>query len=115
MKRYRGTRNEEGCEVVVLEEGKPPRPLDPRLDLRNHSPTGVEWGYGGSGPAQLALALAADVLGDDEKAMSVYQRLKFKFIGGLPHEGWEVTEDRLRAAIDAVERECDRSRSVEGL
>jgi len=51
--------------VVVLEDGCPPRPLEWRLDLRNHSPTGLEWGYGGSGPAQPALALAADVLRDD--------------------------------------------------
>lgn len=33
------------------------RALDPRFDLRFHSPDGFEWGYGGSGPAQLALAL----------------------------------------------------------
>jgi hypothetical protein len=33
------------------------RPLPMRLDLWNHSPTGFEFGYGGSGPAQLALIL----------------------------------------------------------
>jgi len=27
------------------------RPLDPRLDLFNHAPTGFAWGYLGSGPA----------------------------------------------------------------
>src|SRR5258708_36446017 len=27
--------------------------LDLRFDLPRHSPTGPEWGYGGSGPAQL--------------------------------------------------------------
>jgi Family of unknown function (DUF6166) len=70
----------------------------------------VEWGYGGSGPAQLALALAADVLGDDEKAQDVYQQLKFKVIGGLPHEGWVLTEDRLRAAISAIEQQRARPR-----
>lgn len=48
-----------------------PRPLEPRHDLRNHSPDGFEWGYSGSGPAQLALALAADVLGDDDRAVAV--------------------------------------------
>lgn len=46
--------------VIVEEPGKPNRDLDPRLDLRNHSPTGFAWGYGGSGPAQLALAILAD-------------------------------------------------------
>jgi len=28
--------------------------------LWNHSPDGFEWGYGGSGPAQLALAIYQD-------------------------------------------------------
>ncbi len=81
-----------------------------RLDLRNHSPTGVEWGYGGSGPAQLALALAADVLGDDDRAQEVYQRLKFSVVGGLPHEGWVLTESRLRSAIEAIEQDRERTR-----
>jgi hypothetical protein len=89
--------------VTVLEEGKEPRPLDPRLDLRNHSPTGLEWGYGGSGPAQLALALAADVLGDDDLAESVYQRLKFKLIARLPEDGWRLSEEQLRQAIRDVQ------------
>jgi len=104
MKTYRGKRTEQGCEVTVHEDGAA-RPLALRLDLRNHSPTGFEWGYSGSGPAQLALALAADVLGDDERAQDIYQRLKFKLIGSLPKDGWEMTEDRVRSAIEAIEQE----------
>jgi hypothetical protein len=107
MKRYEGRRTPDGCVVTVSEGGGDPRPLDPRFDLHNHSPTGFEWGYGGSGPAQLALALAADVLGDDERARDVYQRLKFKVIGGLDEDEWVLTEDRLRHAVDQIER--DRS------
>lgn len=61
-------------------------------------------------PAQLALALAADLLGDDERAQNIYQRLKFKLVGGLPHEAWEMGEDRLRAAIQSVEQQQDRGR-----
>jgi hypothetical protein len=53
--------------VTVHEPGREPRPLNLRHDLRRHSEE-FNWGYGGSGPAQLALALAADVLGDDEQA-----------------------------------------------
>jgi hypothetical protein len=109
MKLYHGTRTKDGCSVVVQENGAS-HPLDPRLDLRNHSPTGFEWGYGGSGPAQLALALAADVLGDDGRAQDVYQRLKSKLVGGLPKDGWSLTEERLRAAIGAIERERGRDR-----
>jgi hypothetical protein len=110
MKVYHGMRTESGCTVVVEEDGEFTG-LDYRLDLRNHSPDGVEWGYGGSGPAQLALALAADVLGgDDDRAQDVYQRLKFKLIGGLPHEGWVLTEARIRSAIEAIEQEQARRR-----
>ena len=106
MKVYHGTRTEQGYAVVVEENGEY-RALDPRFDLRSHSPSGFAWGYGGSGPAQLSLALAADVLGDDYKAQKVYQRLKFKLVGGLPHEGWTLTERRVK---DAIEQEPARLR-----
>ena len=109
MKLYHGRRSEDGCAVDVEEDGECYL-LHPRHDLRNHSPTGFEWGYAGSGPAQLALALAADVLGDDERAQDVYQRLKFKLIGGLPHEEWILTEDRVRTTIENIEQERGRDR-----
>jgi hypothetical protein len=109
MKTYHGMRTEAGCTVVVEEDGEFTG-LDYRYDLRNHSPDGVEWGYGGSGPTQLALALAADVLGNDDKAQLVYQRLKAKLICGLPHEGWVLTEGRIRSAIEAIEQERVRPR-----
>ena len=108
MKVYHGRRTEHGCAVDIEEDGECYL-LHPRHDLRNHSPSGLEWGYSGRGSAQLALALAADVLGDDDKAQEIYQRLKFKLVAGLPHEGWVLTEKRLRAAIDAIEQERDRS------
>ena len=60
MSRYEGRRTPAGPIVTV--DG---HLLDPRLDLRNHSPTGFEWGYAGSGSAQLALALLADHMRDD--------------------------------------------------
>jgi hypothetical protein len=110
MKRYIGSRKKDGCQVTVMEDGRPSRPLALRLDLRNHSPTGFEWGYGGSGPAQLALALAMDVLGDADRAQRVYQTLKFKLVGRLPDHGWELSEDQLISAITAIERGQKRER-----
>jgi hypothetical protein len=107
MKTYHGRRTEHGCAVDV-EEDDEVYCLNPRHDLRNHSPTGLKWGYSGSGPAQLALALAADVLRDDERAQEIYQRLKFRLVGGLPHEGWVLTERQVLAAIHAVEQERGR-------
>jgi hypothetical protein len=67
--------------------------LDPRFDLRNHSPTGFAWGYGGSGPAQLALAILADAYGDDEIAQELYQDFKWAFIAHLPQDkDWMISE-----------------------
>ena len=67
--------------------------LNPRLDLRNHSPSGLSWGYGGSGPAQLSLALIADATGDDELALEVYQDFKWALIQHLPQDGSWVLSD----------------------
>ena len=90
MKTYMGHRP--GNHVVVLEDHQPhSRPLPWRLDLRNHSPTGLEWGYGGSGPAQLALAILADAVGD-AGALAHSQAYKWDVIAGLPYAGWEIPE-----------------------
>lgn len=78
-----------GVRVVVREDGRE-RDLDPRLDIRNHSPTGLNWGYGGSGPAQLALALACDCYGDDVGSdPKVYETLKAEVVSALQDE-WEL-------------------------
>lgn len=83
-----------------------PQLLDPRFDLANHSPTGFQWGYGGSGPAQLALAICADALGDDERAMAIYQRFKFRVIGRLPTgKVWSLTREDVLATLAELEAE----------
>jgi hypothetical protein len=52
--------------------------------LRRLSTDGFEWGHGSTGQAQLARSLAADVLGDDRKALNVHQRLRF--LSRVPHK-----------------------------
>ena len=37
-----------------------------------HSPTGFSWGYGGSGPADLALSILADHLGENPTENDLY-------------------------------------------
>ncbi len=109
MKIYHGRRTDYGCAVDVEEDGECTL-LNLRKDLRNLSPEGIEWGVAGNGPAQLALALAADVLGDDRKALQIHQRLKHELVARLPHEDWVLTEAQVRAAIDAIELEPSRAR-----
>ncbi len=110
MKVYHGRRTEHGCAVDVEEDAECTS-LNPRNHLRRHS-SEFNWGYGGSGPAQLALALAADVLGDDDRAQAVYQQLKFKLIGRLPHEEWVLTERQIRSAIETIEQERSSGHSM---
>jgi len=87
---YRGQRDTTapvGEEVDVTVDGTP---LDYRFDLLSASPSGFEWGYGGSGPAQLAIAILAHAYGD-EFAKSNYQRLKDRIISELPEDEWSLT------------------------
>ena len=45
---------------------------------RNHSPDGFAWGYGGSGPAQLALALCL-VIFEHKKKADPWRNLPFDY------------------------------------
>jgi hypothetical protein len=94
MKRYQGTR--EGSLPQVTVDGGA---LNPRLDLWNHSPNGFEWGYCGSGPAQLALALLADHLGNDEEAVRLHQGFTRSVVSGLPHRNWTLTSLEIQKAL----------------
>lgn len=105
MKTYVGNRPDGpgSGDVRVNEEGKPSRRLNPRYDLRNHSPDGFEWGYEGSGPAQLALALVADATGDDELATAVYQNFKRKHIAPLQQDHWFLTDWQIKDFVKELQ------------
>jgi Family of unknown function (DUF6166) len=105
MKRYIGTRTEKGAEVIAIDEEGGQEPLDPRFDLRKHSMSGFNWGFGGSGPAQLSLALLADALCDDEKAQHFYQDFKFKVIGRFAGDTFEISEQEICQKVAALEAE----------
>ena len=53
---------------------------EPSKKIRNHSPDNFNWGYGGSGPAQLALAVVLKLTGKEDG----YQDFKFKTIATIP-------------------------------
>jgi uncharacterized protein DUF6166 len=93
MKTYVGGRSLAGAEVTV--DG---RPLDPRFDLKRLSPTGFEWTYEGNGPAQLALALLADHLGDDARALALYEAFMRAVVAELDNS-WELTSAEIDAAL----------------
>lgn len=72
----------------------------PSLKLFNHSPTGFSWGYGGSGPAQLALAILLDFTGDPELAVRFYQTFKTEKISCL-EDRFVLTDTEISQWIDA--------------
>ncbi len=94
---YEGRRDDHH-RVTVTCDGDP---LDPRFDLRRHS-DGFEFGYGGSGPAQLALAILSHALGDDELASAHYQKFKFQVIAKLQESSWRITQQEVRSWIAGV-------------
>jgi len=123
MKTYSGSRDitKTAHVIVVVETGKH-YPLPLRLDLFNHSPGGFEWGYGGSGPAQLALAILADALcapdakkgrddwqdDDDDprlRAVRLHQPFKWAFITPLTRDDWTITEQAVHDFVRDEERQ----------
>ena len=97
MKIYQGIRGEGGCVVTV--NGAP---LDPRTDLRQFSSDGFEWGYEGSGPHQLALAILADHYGDDGRAQNSCRLFMEVLIAELKSDEWKLTDDQVGNTFDSV-------------
>ena len=75
-------------EVLITVDGAP---LDWRSSLAvgNHSPTGPAWGYGGSGPAQRALAILLAVT-DAATAERLYQQFKWSVIAPIEADRWAL-------------------------
>jgi hypothetical protein len=101
---------------VLVEQGGTRTPL---RHVPVHSPTGLEWGYGGSGPADTALAILLDATGESDllprsafrfplskraraalkrtRSYVLYQRFKWEFVARLPK-----TSANLKHAIHPV-------------
>lgn len=71
-------------------------PISWRLDEKNHSPTGLEWGYGGSGPAQLAYCLLRECGLTKPQANKLYQQFKADVVAQMNHGGgFEITKEQI--------------------
>lgn len=129
MKVYEGKRIDD--KAVVTVDGEP---LDPAFEIRNHSPSGFNWGYGGSGPAQLGLAIVVDHLRIKNALCSCqdvthkrrfevhhdvicelgqllevlhrhYQRFKELFVARFEQDGWKLKEEDVRICLIELESE----------
>ena len=94
-----------GQEVIIRREPEGSvLPLLPTksLDIRRHSPSGFNWGYLGSGPAQLALALLLDATGDEQLSLRHYQDFKFLEVANWG-EDWYISRDEILEWLDSRE------------
>ena len=113
-KAYRGYRAGDDqlgeCRIVVVssDQGRGNLISSPLHHVVKHSPSGFEWGYAGSGPADTSLSILADYFGerptkDDVyygrgKAVhpSLYQQFKRDFIAPAAKEGFTITSDQIK-------------------
>jgi hypothetical protein len=112
QKSYVGRRSSTGrCSVQVV-EGSVSRKLSLARNVRNHS-MGFDWGYGGSGPSQLALAILCDHLHDTSKAIRLYQDFKTMVVERLPKDGWALPETIVEEAVKMLENSVSHGVSKE--
>ena len=93
MKVYSGRR--EGERVTVTVDGQP---LDARLDLRDFGAAGFEWGYEGSGPSQLSLAILAEHAGP-QAALGGYRQFVQTIIAEIETDTWQLSSEDIDQRI----------------
>lgn len=68
---------------------------EPLRHIVRHSPDGFNWGYGGSGPADLALSICT--LFDEP---DLYQLFKWKVIAGIPlGQDYELSVEEIKKVL----------------
>ena len=93
MKSYAGARTIDGIKVTV--DGQP---LGESYDIRRFTTMGFEWTYEGSEPRQLSLALLADHLGNDERALKLSEPF-MKFVVADMDNDWVLNSSDIDAAL----------------
>jgi len=93
---FKGHRiDEDRVEVqVVVDSGR----LLPLEHVVRHSPTGMEWGYNGSGPADLALSIVA-ALAPKFAVPWVYQVVKERLVAPIGGDAWEIPAALVEATM----------------
>ncbi len=69
--------------------------------IYNHSPDGFNWGYSGSGPSQLALAICLEAF-SQEVAQRIYQGFKWQFVASWPQDDFDVEIDMHQWSQDII-------------
>lgn len=78
-------------EDIIMTRDEEDRPMVNVFQQKTyHSPDGFEWGYAGSGPADLALNIMLIYL-DEHDAMTIHQDFKFNVLSSIPREGGTIS------------------------
>jgi len=86
---------------IILRRSDDDRPIvNLAQTVVNHSPTGFEWGYGGSGPADLALNILLRFL-PSGAADLLHQEFKRAFLVPMPDEGGTIKRQAILDWISA--------------
>ena len=95
VKTYHANRGMMGVRVTVDFKGRTYH----LPHIAYHSPSGYEWGYSGSGPADLARSILADCAGM-KVAGAYYQSFKWDFIAAMPKDGFVLPETAIREWLE---------------
>ena len=96
MKTYAGARTIDGIKVTV--DGQP---LAEGYDIQRFTTMGFEWTYEGSEPGQLALALLADHLGNDERALTLSEPFMKLVVADLDND-WVLNSSDIDAVLERM-------------
>lgn len=109
--RITGQRAEDGRALAWINDDQP------LPHVVHHSPTGFEWGYGGSGPADLALSILSFVIGPERQTVGIYEgktcgaqawllhhSFKRDVVAGFDRDRWAISVGQVRQWIAAQEK-----------
>ncbi len=117
-KTYTGTRSSNGVVVEVVMNHKGKVHKRKLKHVAYHSPAGLEWGYHGSGPADLALSVLVnyfnehspkegwmvrkrfDHWAEHSQAWKHHQSFKRYFVAYFDYQRWELTDTQIEKWLD---------------
>jgi hypothetical protein len=100
MTQYRGIRDSRGETRVTVNDNGATSTLP---HIAHHSSTGMDWGYEGSGPADLARSLLAHHVGCGiVPGPDIYQTFKLLVVAKLPPQGWMLDDREIEAVLTSI-------------
>ena len=108
MKIFRGEKRKVGGCIVKMDNNgcTTELSLEKSFEVVQHSPDGFQWGYGGSGPAQLAAAILYETTNNPELTRRYYQDFKFDHVSQW-EDTFEINELEIKIWLSLVGAEIE--------